>query len=128
MPGEAAGHNALVPCLREERKVARDGFVSWEVSRCGVHWKWAGRVVQVGQRQGTVEVWGGDERIAVHPKAQRPGQRFILPGQWPRRGCPWEKTGPGGSRWRCRYPWARWNGAPWTYTSWRPWQVPDGCS
>ena len=37
----------------------------------------------MGQRQGTVEVWAGDERIAVHPRAQRPGERFILPGQWP---------------------------------------------
>ena len=29
---------------------ARDGFISWEGSRYGVHWKWAGRIVQVGQR------------------------------------------------------------------------------
>ena len=41
-----------------------------------------GRVVQVGQRQGTVEVWAGGERIAVHPRAQKAGRRFILPGQW----------------------------------------------
>ena len=41
-----------------------------------------GRIVQVGQRQGTVEIWAGDERIPVHPRGQRPGQRFILPGQW----------------------------------------------
>ena len=38
--------------------------------------------VQVGERQGTVEIWAGDERIAVHPRAQQPKQRFILPGQW----------------------------------------------
>ena len=38
--------------------------------------------MQVGQRHGTVEVCAGDERIAVHPRAQRTGQRFILPGQW----------------------------------------------
>ena len=38
--------------------------------------------VQVGERQGTVEVWAGDERIAVHPRAQQPKQRFTLPGQW----------------------------------------------
>ena len=29
-----------------------------------------------------MEIWAGDERIAVHPRAQRSGQRFILPGQW----------------------------------------------
>ena len=47
-----------------------------------MHWKWAGRGVQVGQLQGTVEVWAGDERIAVQTRAQNLGQRFILPGQW----------------------------------------------
>ena len=80
--GKMPGRNALAPYLREDRKVARDGFISWEGSRYGVHWKWVGRVVQVGQRLGTVEIWAGDERIAVHPRAQRAGQRFILPGQW----------------------------------------------
>ncbi len=62
--------------------MARDGFVRWEGSRYGVHWKWVGRIVQVGQRLGTVEIWAGDELIAVHPQGQRAGQHFILPGQW----------------------------------------------
>ena len=81
-PGKLPGRSALAPYLREDRKVAWDGFVSWEGSRYGVHWKWAGRTVQVGPRQGTVEIWAGDERIAVHPRAQHLGQRFVLPGQW----------------------------------------------
>ena len=80
--GKLPERATLAPYLREDRKVARDGFVSWEDSRYGVHWKWVGRMVQVGQRRGTVEIWAGDERIAVHPRAQQPGQRFILPGQW----------------------------------------------
>ena len=80
--GKLPDRATLAQYLREDRKVARDGFVSWEDSRYGVHWKWVGRVVQVGQRRGTVEIWASDERIAVHPRAQRPGQRFILPGQW----------------------------------------------
>ena len=80
--GKAPGRGTLAPYLREDRKVARDGFVSWEGSRYGVHWKWVGNVVQVGQRLGTVEIWAGDERIAVHPRSQKPGQRLILPGQW----------------------------------------------
>ena len=80
--GKLPDRAALAPYLREDRMVSRDGFVSWEGSRYGVHWKWVGRAVQVGQRQGTVEIWAGDERIAVHPRAQRPGRRFILPGQW----------------------------------------------
>ena len=80
--GKLPDHATLVPYLREDRKVARDGFISWEGSRYGVHWKWVGRTVQVGQRLGTVEIWSGSERIAVHPRAQQAGQRFILPGQW----------------------------------------------
>ena len=80
--GKLPDRAALAAHLREDRKVARDGFVSWEGSRYGVHWKWVGAVVQVGQRQGTVEIWAGDQRVAVHPRAQEPGQRFILPGQW----------------------------------------------
>ena len=38
--------------------------------------------MQVGERHGTVEIWAGDERIAVHPRAQHRKERFILPGQW----------------------------------------------
>ena len=41
-----------------------------------------GATVQVGQRRGTVEIWSGDQRIAVHPRAQSAGQRFTMPGQW----------------------------------------------
>ena len=81
-PGKLPERSRLAPYLREDRLVARDGFVSWEGSRYGVHWKWVGAIVQVGQRQGTVEIWANQERLAVHPRAQQPGQRFILPGQW----------------------------------------------
>ena len=80
--GKLPGRATLAPYLREDRKVVRDGCVSWEGSRYGVHWKWAGAVVQVGQRLGTVEIWACDRRIAVHPRARQAGQRFILPGQW----------------------------------------------
>ena len=80
--GKLPDRATLAPYLREDRKVARDCFISWEGSRYGVHWKWVGRTVQVGQRLGTVEIWSGSERIAVHPRAQQAGQRFILPGQW----------------------------------------------
>ena len=80
--GELPDRSQLAPYLREDRRVARDGFVSWEGSHYGVHWKWAEATVQVGQRAGTVEIWAGDQRIAVHPRAQGAGQRFTLPGQW----------------------------------------------
>ena len=80
--GRLPERTVLAPYLREDRMVARDGYVSWESSRYGVHWQWAGSTVQVGQRAGTVEIWSGDQRLAVHPRAQSAGQRFTLPGQW----------------------------------------------
>lgn len=80
--GSLPSRSGLAPYMREERKVARDGYVHWDRSRYGVSWRWAGSTVQVGVRAGTVEVWSGDTRLAVHPQAQRPGQRFTLPGQW----------------------------------------------
>ena len=80
--GQLPDRNLLGPYLREDRTVAQDGYISWEGSRYGVHWKWVGATVQVGQRRGTVEIWSGDQRIAVHPRAQSAGQRFTMPGQW----------------------------------------------
>ena len=80
--GKLPDRATLAPYLREDRIVSRDGFLSWEGALYGVHWKWVDATVQVGQRQGTVEIWAGSERIAVHPRAPEPGQRFILPGQW----------------------------------------------
>jgi len=76
------GRERLVPFLREDRKVARDGFVSWNRAHYGVPWSHAGKTVQVQAGQGVVELWAGDERIAVHPQATRPAQRLTLPGQW----------------------------------------------
>ena len=68
--GKLPDRVALAPYLREDRTVVRDGYVSWEGSRYGVQWQWAGATVQVGQRLGTVEIWAGDQRLAVHPRAQ----------------------------------------------------------
>ena len=52
--GKLPERNALAPYLREDRMVARDGFVSrlpLRGSLAGV-----GAIVQVGQRAGTVEI------------------------------------------------------------------------
>jgi hypothetical protein len=68
--------------LREERLVGRDGFVQWERSWYGVQWPWVGQTVQVEVADGSVQLWAGDRRLAVHPRALQPGQRFPLPGQW----------------------------------------------
>lgn len=72
----------VVPWLRENRKVGRDGFVQWDQAYYGVPWQWAGKEVQVQAEPDRIEIWAGDQRIAVHPRAMRPGQRFTLPGQW----------------------------------------------
>ena len=68
--------------LREDRKVGRDGYVNWDGSWYGVPWTLAGSIVQVGVNAGTVEIWSGQERLAVHPRAHRRRQRLTLPGQW----------------------------------------------
>ena len=80
--GSLPERSGLTPYLREDRKVGRDGYVHFQGAWYGVRWSWAGSVVQVGLRSGMVEVWAGDQRLAVHPQAQRLGQRFTLPGQW----------------------------------------------
>ena len=76
------GLEKVEPYLREERKVGRDGFVQYERGAYGVPWQWAGRTVQVHGRGNLVEIWGEGERIAVHARASRPGERFPVPGQW----------------------------------------------
>ena len=38
--------------------------------------------------RGRWRYWTGDQRLAVHPRAEHPGERFTAPGQWdglPRR-------------------------------------------
>ena len=70
------------PLLREVRKVGRDGFVRWDGASYGVPWRWAGHLVGVQASATVVELWAGEERLAVHPRATRPHQRFVLPGQW----------------------------------------------
>lgn len=74
--------SGLTPYLREERKVGRDGYVHWDGAWYGVPWSWAGRMVQVGAGAGMVEIWSNSDRLAVHPRAHRRGQRLTLPGQW----------------------------------------------
>ena len=80
--GALPDRGSLSVYLREDRKVGRDGYVAWDGSRYGVPWSWSGSVVQVGVSAGMVEIWSGDERLAVHPRSHRRGQRLTLPGQW----------------------------------------------
>jgi transposase len=55
----------------EQRKVARDAYVSWQGSRYSVPWLFAGKEVWVRGLGGQVEVRHGAERIAVHDRAMR---------------------------------------------------------
>jgi transposase len=53
----------------EQRKVARDAYVSWQGSRYSVPWQYAGKEVWVREHGGGVEVRYGAERIASHEQA-----------------------------------------------------------
>jgi len=55
----------------EQRKVARDAYVSWRGSRYSVPWLYAGKEVWVRDQRQYVEVRYGAERIAVHCQAVR---------------------------------------------------------
>lgn len=72
----------LTPFVRDVRRVARDGFVQIHGSYYGVPWAHAGQHVSVGVTDTLVEIWDGEERIAVHPRAFERGKRFTTPGQW----------------------------------------------
>lgn len=58
----------------EQRKVARDAYVSWEGSRYSVPWRFAGKEVWVRDRGADIEIRYGAERIAVHAQAVRQHQ------------------------------------------------------
>jgi len=55
----------------EQRKVARDAYVSWQGSRYSVPWLYAGKEVWVRGLGDRVEVRHGAEPIAVHDRAMR---------------------------------------------------------
>ena len=76
------GPERLVPFLREDCRVGQDGYVQWHGSWYGVSWALAGQKVQLQPGEDTVEIWAGERRLVVHPRATRPGQRFPAPGQW----------------------------------------------
>jgi Mu transposase-like protein len=77
-----ASRERVQPFLRDERVVGRDGFVARERAWYGMSWRWAGKTVRVAADAATAEIRGEAERLAVHPRATRPGQRVILPDQW----------------------------------------------
>ena len=64
---QARAGRAPYPWVEEElRRVSRDAYISWQGNRYSVPWKYAGQQVRVrGQGQG-VEVYAGQECIAMH--------------------------------------------------------------
>jgi transposase len=72
----------LQPFLREERQVGRDAYVRWQRAAYGVPWLWVGKTVQVQANEEVVEIWADERRLAVHPRALRPGQHLPAPDQW----------------------------------------------
>jgi transposase len=78
----------------EQRKVARDAYVSWLGSRYSVPWNYAGKEVWVQEVGHSVEVRYGSERIAVHTPAVRQHQVVTLPDH--HAGIPLGSNHPGG--------------------------------
>jgi len=62
----------------EQRKVARDAYVSWKGSRYSVPWRYAGKEVWVRDHGPSVEIRYSAERIAVHSPAARRHQVVTL--------------------------------------------------
>ena len=62
----------------EQRKVARDAYVSWKGSRYSVPWHYAGKEVWVRDHGPSVEIRYSAERIAVHAPAARRHQVVTL--------------------------------------------------
>ena len=62
----------------EQRKVARDAYVSWYGSRYSVPWQYAGKEVWVRDHGRDVEVRYSSERIALHAQAVRHHQIVTL--------------------------------------------------
>jgi transposase len=62
----------------EQRKVARDAYVSWKGSRYSVPWSYAGKEVWVRDHGPSVEIRYSTERIAVHAPARRRHQVVTL--------------------------------------------------
>jgi transposase len=57
------------PVVEEElRRVSRDAYVSWQANRYSVPWRYAGQQVRVRGSSDVVEVYAGQERIAVHAR------------------------------------------------------------
>lgn len=76
------GWEKVAVFAREQRTVGRDGYVKWERAYYGVPCEYAGKTVELQCAGSMVEIWHGEKRIAVHPRALRQSQFLTAPGQW----------------------------------------------
>lgn len=66
----------------EDRKVTRDGLVSFDGIRYGVPWQYSGKEVQVRLHNGYVEIYKGESMLSRH-EAKHGGSRILwLKGQY----------------------------------------------
>lgn len=73
------GRQSYPFCDDEQRRVARDAYVSWQGSRYSVPWQYAGKDVWVREQNNAVEVRCGSERIALHATADKRHQVITQP-------------------------------------------------
>ena len=60
---------APYPFFEEElRRVSRDAYVAWQANRYSVPWRYAGQQVRVRGSSELVEIYAGQQRIAVHAR------------------------------------------------------------
>jgi transposase len=78
------------------RKVARDAYVQWETNRYSVPWQLAGSPIQVHARHGSLDLYAGGARVAVHSQHAGRHQRITDPAH--HRGMPFVAQGPPASR------------------------------
>lgn len=47
-----------------------------------MNWRWARQTIHVAATEDMVEIWSGEQRLAVHARSWMRGKRFPVPGQW----------------------------------------------
>lgn len=67
----------FLPFLREQRKVSKDAFVSFDGVLYGVPWRFSGRSVFVRDMKGVIEIWADGQCIAEHQR--RPNSKAVVP-------------------------------------------------
>lgn len=91
IPLEALAEEPLLPLPEQEiqdryrwenRKVTRDGLVSFDGIRYGVPWQYSGKDVQVRLHHGSVEIYYGEAIIAAHPAKHSGSKVLYLAGQY----------------------------------------------